>query len=83
MLMQSIKKVVLGLLFSLTSLQAFADYSWNFPTPATPMAEDTLQVHNKFMTITMIIFVVVLAIMIYSIFAHRKSKDYKAVTDSQ
>ena len=81
MLMQSIKKVVLGLLFSLTSLQAFADYSWNFPTPATPMAEDTLHVHNKFMTITMIIFVVVLAIMIYSIFAHRKSKDYKAVTD--
>ncbi|MES2546564.1 MAG: cytochrome c oxidase subunit II, partial [Pseudomonadota bacterium] len=60
---------------------AFADYSWNFPEPVTPMALDTLHVHNKFMLITMVIFVVVLAIMIYSIFAHRKNKGYKAVAD--
>jgi cytochrome c oxidase subunit 2 len=42
------------------------------------MALDTLHVHNKFMVIIMIIFVVVLSIMIYSIFTHRKSKGYKA-----
>jgi len=65
----------------LASLNVYADYSWNFPEPVTPMALDTLHVHNKFMIITAIIFFAVLAIMIYSIFAHRKSKGYKAVAD--
>ena len=79
--MQVFKKIGLGLAAMLTSLSAFADYSWNFPEPVTPMALDTLHVHNKFMLITMVIFVVVLAIMIYSIFSHRKNKGYKAVAD--
>lgn len=78
---QGIKHVGLGLLFSLATMSANADYSWNFPEPVTPMALDTLHVHNKFMLITMIIFVIVLGIMVYSIFAHRKSKGYKAVAD--
>lgn len=79
--MQVFKKIGLGFAAMLASLNAFADYSWNFPEPVTPMALDTLHVHNKFMLITMVIFVVVLAIMVYSIFAHRKSKGYKAVSD--
>ena len=79
--MQVFKKIGLGLAAMLMSLSAFADYSWNFPEPVTPMALDTLHVHNKFMLITMVIFVAVLAIMIYSIFAHRKNKGYKAVAD--
>ncbi len=74
-------KISLGLVFALSSLQALADYSWNFPEPVTPMALDTLHVHNKFMLIVAIIFVVVLAIMIYSIFKHRKSAGYVPVTD--
>ena len=79
--MQVFKKVGVGLAALLASLNVYADYSWNFPEPVTPMALDTLHVHNKFMIITAIIFFVVLAIMIYSIFAHRKSKGYKAVAD--
>jgi cytochrome c oxidase subunit 2 len=79
--MQVFRKIGLGITAMLVSISAFADYSWNFPEPVTPMALDTLHVHNKFMTICMGIFVIVLAIMIYSIFAHRKSKGYKAVTD--
>lgn len=79
--MQGFRKIGLGLAAMLASLNANADYSWNFPEPATPMALDTLHVHNKFMTITAVIFFAVLAIMIYSIFAHRKSKGYKPVTD--
>lgn len=79
--MWGIKKVGLGMAAMLASFSAMADYSWNFPEPVTPMALDTLHVHNKFMVITMIIFVVVLAIMIYSIFAHRKSKNFKPVED--
>lgn len=85
MLKQIIKKIgqkiSLSLLFALTSFEALADYSWNFPEPVTPMALDTLHVHNKFMIIVAVIFVVVLGIMIYSIFAHRKSKGYQPVTD--
>jgi cytochrome c oxidase subunit 2 len=64
-------------MFALWSLAAHADLSWNFPKPVTPMAEDTLHVHNKFMVIIMVIFVVVLGIMIYSIINHRKSKGYQ------
>lgn len=79
--MQGFRKIGVGVTAMLASLSANADYAWNFPLPATPMALDTLHVHNKFMTITGVIFIVVLAIMIYSIFAHRKSKDYKPVTD--
>lgn len=54
-----------------------AEYAWNFPDPVTPLALDTLHVHNKFMLISIAIFFVVLAIMIYSIFAHRKSKGHQ------
>jgi cytochrome c oxidase subunit 2 len=59
---------------------AHAEMNWNFPTPVTPMAWDTLHVHNKFMLITMVIFVVVLAIMLYSIYAHRKSRGHQAAS---
>ncbi len=67
-----------GVLAVLFSMPARADLAWNFPTPVTPLALDTLQVHNKFMVITLVIFVVVFAIMIYSIFRHRKSQGYEA-----
>ncbi len=79
--MRGFTKVSLALSAMLASISAQADYAWNFPEPVTPMALDTLHVHNKFMLITMVIFFVVLAIMIYSIFAHRKSKNFKAVAD--
>lgn len=81
MVMQGMKNLGLGLVLSLAAMHANADYSWNFPEPVTPMALDTLHVHNKFMLITAVIFFVVLGIMIYSIFAHRKSKGFKAVED--
>ncbi len=52
---------------------AYADYRWNFPKPVTPIARDTLHIHNEFMLIIAALFVVVFAIMIYSMIAHRKS----------
>ncbi len=79
--MQGFKKISGMMLGLFVSMSASADYSWNFPEPVTPMALDTLHVHNKFMLISIAIFFVVLAIMIYSIFAHRKSKGYQAVDD--
>lgn len=78
MALQQIIRAGIGLLATLWSLTASAEYTWNFPMPVTPVALDTLHVHNKFMVIIMVIFVVVLAIMLYSIFAHRKSRGYQA-----
>ena len=75
--MQFLNKVFFSLFLVLSGTSAFADYTWNFPTPATPMALDTLEVHNKFMVIVCIIFIVVLGIMIYSLINHRKSKGQK------
>ncbi len=81
MLRQATNRLLFSLLLLLMAPQAFADYSWNFPEPVTPMALDTLHVHNKFMVIVAVIFVVVLAIMIYSIVKHRKSAGHQAVAD--
>lgn len=80
MAMQLIKKAGISLLLVLWSFVAHAEYAWNFPKPVTPMALDTLHVHNKFMVIIMAIFLIVLGIMIYSIINHRKSKGHQAAT---
>lgn len=80
MVLQRLKKYTAGIVLALCAFAVHAEYAWNFPKPVTPMAADTLQVHNKFMAITMIIFCVVLGIMIYSIVNHRKSKGHKAAT---
>jgi len=81
MLKQAMKKIGFGLLLLLTAPLALAEFRWNFPEPVTPMALDTLHVHNKFMLIVAVIFVVVLAIMIYSLIKHRKSIGHQAVAD--
>ena len=52
---------------------AGAEYKFNFPEPVTPIARETLHIHNEFMLIITILFVVVFAIMIYSMIRHRKS----------
>jgi cytochrome c oxidase subunit 2 len=52
---------------------ANAEYKFNFPEPVTPIARETLHIHNEFMLIITVLFVVVFAIMIYSMIKHRKS----------
>jgi cytochrome c oxidase subunit 2 len=76
--MNRLLRSLVAMLAVFTPLAAFADYSWNFPEPATPLALDTLNVHNKFMLITIVIFVVVLGIMLYSMVRHRKSVGHQA-----
>jgi cytochrome c oxidase subunit II len=56
---------------------ALADYKWNFPEPVTPIARDTLKIHNEFMLIITALFVAVFAIMIYSMIKHRKSVGHQ------
>ena len=56
---------------------AGAEYKYNFPEPVTPIARETLHIHNEFMLIITILFVVVFAIMIYSMIKHRKSVGHQ------
>ena len=56
---------------------AGAEYRYNFPEPVTPVARETLHVHNEFMLIITILFVAVFAIMIYSMIKHRKSVGHR------
>lgn len=75
--MSSLWKCLVALVAAMVPAVVLADYTWNFPEPATPLALDTLNVHNQFMIITIVIFVVVLGIMLYSMAVHRKSVGHK------
>src|SRR5574343_1602020 len=55
---------------------AAAAYSFNFPEPVTPIARETLHIHNVFMLLITFLFVTVFAIMIYSMIKHRKSSGH-------
>jgi cytochrome c oxidase subunit II len=61
----------------LLSGAAHAEFNFNFPEPVTPIARETLHIHNEFMLIITILFVVVFAIMIYSMIKHRKSVGHQ------
>src|SRR5574343_304850 len=45
-----------------------AAYSCNFPEPVTPIARETLHIHNEFMLINTFLFVTVFAIMLFIVF---------------
>ncbi len=70
-------RLLLGWLALLLPALALADYSWNFPRPVTPIARDTLEIHNHFMIVITILFTVVFGIMIYSMIKHRKSVGHR------
>ncbi|MEI8325351.1 MAG: cytochrome c oxidase subunit II [Betaproteobacteria bacterium] len=76
--MQGLNKFGLGLAAALGSAATLAGYSWNFPEPVTPIARETLHVHNLFMIVILVIFFAVLAIMLYSFWTHRKSRGQRA-----
>lgn len=59
---------------------ADAAYSFNFPEPVTPIARETLHIHNEFMLVITVLFVVVFAIMIYSMIKHRKNSGHAPAT---
>lgn len=63
----------LASILALLPLPAAAEFSFNFPEPVTPIARETLHIHNEFMLIITVLFVAVFAVMIYSMIKHRKS----------
>lgn len=78
--MRGLKKHMAGLLALAAAGHSMAAYNWNFPEPVTPIARETLHVHNLFMVIILVIFFAVLALMLYSFWAHRKSQGHVAGT---
>ena len=78
--MQGLKKAVLGVGACLVPFGVWAGYPWTFPTPVTPIAHETLHVHNLFMVIALTLFFGVLALMLYSFWVHRKSRGHQAAT---
>lgn len=69
-----------GGLAALASPGAQARRFYNFPTPVTPIARETLYIHDLFLSIISVLFVLSAGVVLYSIFVHRKSRGYKAAT---
>jgi len=57
---------------------AHAAKEYNLQPPVTPIGEQIYDLHIYIMWICVVIFVLVFAVMFYSIFAHRKSKGHQA-----
>src|SRR5689334_17673451 len=58
---------------------AFADSSWYFQTPATPIAREIETLHDLIFWICVVIFIGVFGTMFYSLYRHRKSVGHQAV----
>ncbi|MDE1947772.1 MAG: cytochrome c oxidase subunit II [Burkholderiales bacterium] len=76
--MQVLKRFAPAAVTALASGAAFAGYPYSFPQPVTPIAHETLEVHNLFMSIILVLFFGVFAIMLYSFWKHRKSRGHVA-----
>ena len=58
---------------------ALAAWEWNFPPPATPLAQEIIDLHSLIFWICVVIFIGVFGTMFYSLFKHRKSIGHEAV----
>lgn len=54
-----------------------AEYALNFQEPVTQVARDIYGLHMLIFWVCVVIFVLVFGVMFYSIFKHRKSKNYQ------
>jgi len=73
-------KNLLATVLSLSGGTALAEYNFNFPEPVTPVARTTLYLHNEFMIVIGVLFIVVFAILCYSLVKHRKRDGYEPAT---
>lgn len=78
--MRNLYRFGLGVLLALSSAAALAGYAFNLPDPVTPIARETLHMHNLVMVVILIMFFVVLGLLIYSFRIHRKDRGYKAAS---
>ena len=74
-----IPSALLGTVLSMLAGSAQAAYGLNLKTPATEIASQIYDLHMLIVYVCLAIFVVVFALMFYSIYKHRKSVGHKAV----
>lgn len=53
---------------------------YDFPTPVTPIAKETLYIHDLFLSIITVMFVLSAAVLFYSLYTHRKSRGAKSAS---
>ena len=68
------------LITSMSALGGTAQAEWglNFPEPAAGVARDIYDIHMLTMGVATLLLVIVFAIVIYSLYAHRKSRGFEA-----
>lgn len=57
---------------------AQAGYAFNLQEPVTPIAKETMHMHNLVMVVILVLFFLVFALLIYSFKTHRKDAGYQA-----
>ncbi|MHB8392329.1 MAG: cytochrome c oxidase subunit II [Acidobacteriaceae bacterium] len=71
----SLPLMILGVAALIPRLAA-ARYFFNFQNPVTPIAVETMHVHDVFLEIVVTLFLLVLSIIIYSLIRHRHSRNH-------
>ena len=74
-----LQSTLLGSVLSMVMGSAQAAYELNLKAPATEIASQIYNLHMLIVYVCLAIFVVVFAVMFYSIYKHRKSVGHKAV----
>ena len=69
--------IVIVILTMFVSRLAHAEYGLNFQEPVTDVARDIYSLHMTIFYVCVLIFVAVFSVMFYSIFKHRKSKNFE------
>jgi cytochrome c oxidase subunit II len=77
-LMKMTKSVALAALLAAWAGGASAELGVNFPQPAAGVAQEIYDVHMLTMKIATILMIIVFAVLIYSLYYHRKSRGYPA-----
>jgi cytochrome c oxidase subunit 2 len=76
--MKMTKSVALAALLAAWAGGASAELGVNFPQPAAGVAQEIYDVHMLTMKIATILMIIVFAVLIYSLYYHRKSRGYPA-----
>jgi len=67
----------LAVLAILSMRSAAAEWALNLPPAVSPIGKEILNLHNLILIICVVIFLGVIGVMFYSIYAHRKSRGVK------
>ena len=73
------KKILAASLF-LAPTQVLAAFEYNLPKPVATVTEDIFDLHMFTSYVAMIIMAIVTAIIVYSLYTHRKSRGYVCFT---